>query len=272
MALRAVEWRAVRRAGLAVAVLLCAACTQLPVYTALPVAVRPSPNFGERRPNYVILHHTSNDSTERALATLTSPAREVSAHYLIARDGQIIYLVDELKRAWHAGDSYWAGNRDLNSASVGIEIQNPGHDLGYPEFNATQMAAVTALSQDIIARNAIPPTRVLAHSDVSPGRKIDPGEKFDWRALHASGVGHWVEPAPLDERDEGLATGASDPAIRRATELLARYGYGIVPSSNLDVAGAKVVRSFQLHFRPARSDGRLDRSTLQTLEALVAAL
>ena len=133
------------------------------------------------------------------------------------------------------------------------------------------MAAVTALSLDIVTRNEIPATRVLAHSDVSPGRKIDPGEKFDWRGLHASGVGHWVEPAPLDDGDGGLGTGASDPAIARATELLARYGYGIAPSPTLDVAGAKVVRSFQLHFRPARPDGRLDRSTLATLEDLVAA-
>ena len=232
-----------------------------------------SPNFeprrGKTRADMLLLHYTGMMSAARVVAWFASPSSKLSSHYVIDDDGHITQMVSERDRAWHAGVGSWAGETDINSASIGIEIQNPGHDLGYPEFNATQMAAVTALCQDIIARNAIPPTRVLAHSDVSPGRKIDPGEKFDWRGLHASGVGHWVEPAPLDDGDEGFGTGASDPAILRATELLARYGYGIVPSPTLDVTGAKVLRSFQLHFRPGRPDGRLDRSTLATLEELV---
>ncbi|MEO8652265.1 MAG: N-acetylmuramoyl-L-alanine amidase [Hyphomicrobiaceae bacterium] len=238
-------------------------------------ALHPSPNIeprrGKTRANMLILHYTGMMSAPRAIAWLANPASKVSTHYVIDEAGHITQMVSERDRAWHAGVACWAGETDINSASIGIEIQNPGHDLGYPDFPDAQMSAVTALSQDIIARNHIPATRVLAHSDVSPGRKIDPGEKFDWRGLHAHGVGHWIEPAPLDERDDGFATGASDPAIRRATELLARYGYGITPSPTLDTAGAKVVRSFQLHFRPARSDGRLDRSTLETLEALVSA-
>lgn len=233
-----------------------------------------SPNFeprrGKTRADMLILHYTGMMSAPRVVAWFANPASRLSSHYVIDDDGRITQMVSEADRAWHAGVGSWAGETDINSASIGIEIQNPGHDLGYPEFNPTQMAAVAALSLDIVTRNAIPPTRVLAHSDVSPGRKIDPGEKFDWRGLHAKGVGHWVEPAPLDETDDGLGTGATDARIARATELLARYGYGITPSPTLDVAAAKVVRSFQLHFRPARPDGRLDHSTLETLEALIA--
>ncbi len=238
-------------------------------------ALHPSPNIeprrGKARPDMLVLHYTGMMSAPRAIAWLANPASKVSTHYVVDEAGHITQMVSERDRAWHAGLACWAGETDINSASIGIEIQNPGHDLGYPEFSAPQMAAVSALSRDIIARNAIPPTRVLAHSDVSPGRKIDPGEKFDWPGLHANGVGHWVAPAPLDDRDDGLGTGASGASIARATELLAGYGYGIAPSPTLDVAGAKVVRSFQLHFRPARPDGRLDRSTLETLEALVNA-
>ena len=212
MALQATGWRTVRRAGLAAAALLCAACTQLPVYTALPVAVQPSPNFGERRPNYVVLHHTSNDSAERALATLTSPAREVSAHYLITRDGQIIYLVDELKRAWHAGDSYWAGNRDLNSASIGIELDNNGEE----PYAEAQIAALLALLADLTARWSIPAANVLGHGDVAPGRKVDPGALFPWRRLAAAGFGLWCDP-PYDPPHAGL-----DDA-----SLLAALGYDV---------------------------------------------
>lgn len=238
-------------------------------------ALHPSPNIeprrGQTRPDMLILHYTGMMSAPRAIAWLANPASKVSTHYVVDEAGHITQMVSERDRAWHAGVACWAGETDINSASIGIEIQNPGHDLGYPDFSAAQMAAVTALSQDVIARNAIAPRRVLAHSDVSPGRKIDPGEKFDWRRLHVNGVGHWVEPAPLDDLDNGLGAGESTPAVARATELLARYGYGITPSFCFDVAGSKVVRSFQLHFRPARADGRLDRSTLETLEALVAA-
>lgn len=238
-------------------------------------ALQPSPNFeprrGKTRADMLILHYTGMMSAPRVVAWFASPTSRLSSHYVVDEAGHITQMVSERDRAWHAGVAFWAGETDINSASVGIEIQNPGHDLGYPDFPAAQMAAVTALSLDIIARNNIPATRVLAHSDVSPGRKIDPGEKFDWPGLHASGVGHWVPPVPVDERDDGLGSGDSGAAIMRATALLARYGYGIAPSATLDAAGAKVVRSFQLHFRPERPDGRVDRSTLETLEALVAA-
>lgn len=185
-------------------VLMLAACAGLPVYTTLPVAVHPSPNFSERRPNYVIIHHTTNDTVDRALATLTNRAKEVSAHYLIARDGRIIYLVDEKLRAWHAGDSYWGGNRDLNSASIGIELDNNGRE----PFADPQMVALLALLADLKSRWNIPSANFLGHGDVSPGRKVDPSAFFPWQRLATQGFGLWCDPpydpAPADVADATL--------------------------------------------------------------------
>jgi N-acetylmuramoyl-L-alanine amidase len=195
MGKRVIQWRL----GLAAAAVLLSACVQLPVYTALPVEVRPSPNVGERRPNYVIIHHTTNDTVERALATLTNRSRAVSAHYLIGRDGRIIYLVDELKRAWHAGDSYWGGNRDINSSSIGIELDNNGRE----PFAEAQILALLALLGDLKTRWTIPTANVLGHGDVAPGRKVDPSALFPWRRLAAAGFGLWCEP-PYDPVPAGV--------------------------------------------------------------------
>ena len=156
--------------------------------------VRVSPNFGQRvgttRPDMIILHYTGMESGEGAEAWLCNPASEVSSHYLVHEDGRIIQMVRESDRAWHAGKSSWQGRTDINSCSVGIEIVNPGHAFGYPDFPDVQIAAVINLCRGIIERHGIVPERVLAHSDVAPGRKIDPGEKFPWHALAVSGVGH----------------------------------------------------------------------------------
>jgi N-acetylmuramoyl-L-alanine amidase len=235
----------------------------------------PSPNIEPRRsglaPTILVLHYTGLPSVERALDVLSRPDCKVSCHYVIDEDGRIIQMVAEEKRAWHAGVSYWAGESDINSASIGIEIQNPGHMLGYPDFPAIQMEAVAALCRDIAGRNHIPPHRVLAHSDVAPGRKIDPGEKFDWAWLATEGVGHWVAPAPLDQESaEPEPALPEDVAAARA--LLARYGYKTDPKGPFDLDLKTVLRSFQLHFRPALTDGRLDRSTLDTLSRLDGAL
>ena len=160
-----------------------------------------SPNHGERRghgrPNCLILHYTGMPTGEAALRALTDPASEVSAHYLVWEDGLIDQLVAESDRAWHAGKGSWKGESDLNSTSIGIEIVNPGHDGGSPPFPDRQIEATIALARDICARWAIAPERVLAHSDVAPARKRDPGEAFPWEALWRNGVGHWTEPAPL---------------------------------------------------------------------------
>lgn len=232
----------------------------------------PSPNIEPRKdgvtPSILVLHYTGLPTVARALDVLSRPDCKVSCHYVIDEGGRVLQMVAEDKRAWHAGVSYWAGECDINSASVGIEIQNPGHMLGYPDFPPQQMAAVAALSRDIIGRHAIRPERVLAHSDVAPGRKIDPGEKFDWAWLASQGVGKWVTPAPLDQDDAGVAAAAAASDAALARSLLHAYGYKIDLKGSFDPDLKTVLRAFQLHFRPALTDGRLDRSTLDTLSRL----
>jgi len=239
-------------------------------------ALHPSPNVNERRsgqrPHLVVLHYTGMVSAEKAIDWLAHPESKVSCHYVIDEDGVITQMVAEAKRAWHAGASHWAGESDINSVSIGIEIQNPGHDRGYPEFPRAQMQAVAALCRDIAQRRGIRPEGILAHSDVSPGRKIDPGEKFDWGWLAKEGVGHWVEPAPLVAECAELISEADTAAITEAQLLLRRYGYGIDAHGKLDERTCIVTRAFQLHFRPARVDGRLDSASLDTLTRLIAAL
>jgi N-acetylmuramoyl-L-alanine amidase len=239
-------------------------------------AIVPALNVEPRRdclmPRYLIQHYTGMSSAPKAVAWLACEQSQVSCHYVVDEAGHITQLVPEAMRAWHAGVSHWAGATDLNSASIGIEIQNPGHEHGYPDFPLAQMTAVAQLSRDIVARHGMRPQDVLAHSDIAPGRKIDPGEKFDWRWLHAQGVGHWVEPIAINPDDAGFELGYFGPAVRQAQLGLRAYGYGIDVTGTLDTDTLKVLRAFQLHFRPSRVDGRLDQSTLETLEQLLSAL
>jgi N-acetylmuramoyl-L-alanine amidase len=236
----------------------------------------PSPNIEPRKrglaPTILLLHYTGLPSVDKAIEVLSRPDCKVSCHYVVDEDGRIIQMVAERMRAWHAGLAIWAGETDVNSASIGIEIHNPGHQLGYPDFPAAQMRGLVALCQDVIVRHHIRAERVLAHSDVAPQRKIDPGEKFNWSALAAAGVGHWVPPAPVERNDPGLEIGAEGKPVAEAQALLARYGYGLETHGNFDEATRIVVSAFQRHFRPERVDGRLDRSTLDTLVRLVAAV
>jgi N-acetylmuramoyl-L-alanine amidase len=237
--------------------------------------IAPSPNFGERRgglrPDMLILHYTGMPSCEDAIRCLASPQSGVSCHYVVDEDGTITQMVPEAFRAWHAGVSLWQGVDDINSCSIGIEIHNPGHDGGYPDFPGIQMMAVEALCMDIVDRHAIAPRRVLAHSDVAPRRKIDPGEKFDWARLALAGIGHWVEPADISGGDS-LELGERGDAVMALQQNLAAYGYGIDPSGAYDEHTKIVVSAFQRHFRPSLVDGCADRSTVETLEALLEAL
>ena len=207
--------------------LLLSACAPLPVRTGLPVEVRPSPSFGERRPSYVVLHHTSNRDAARAVVTLTRQSSGVSAHYLVARDGRIVYMVDERLRAWHSGESYWGGNRDINSASIGIEIDNDGAEP-YPE---PQIEALLALLADLKARWSIPAANFVGHGDVAPGRKVDPGANFPWKRLAGRGFGLWCEP-PYDPVPAG-----TDDAL-----LLSALGYDV---SNLPAARGAFKRRYR---------------------------
>jgi N-acetyl-anhydromuramyl-L-alanine amidase AmpD len=163
--------------------------------------VVPSPNLDDRKdgrpPDMILLHYTGMQSGEAALARLTMAASKVSSHYVVFEDGRITQCVPEDKRAWHAGESSWAGETDINSLSIGIEIVNPGHEFGYRNFPLRQTAAVISLCKSIITRRGpIGAERILGHSDVAPSRKQDPGEKFPWELLSESGIGHWVRAAP----------------------------------------------------------------------------
>jgi N-acetylmuramoyl-L-alanine amidase len=151
---------------------------------------QPSPNFDARRPNLVVIHHTSNDSTAQALRTLTTPERKVSAHYLIGRDGAIIQLVEESARAWHAGQSWWNGQTDINSASIGIELDNTGSE----PFPEVQIDALLGLLAGIKQRHNIPTANFIGHADVAPGRKDDPSAFFPWATLAQNGFGLWCTP------------------------------------------------------------------------------
>lgn len=230
--------------------LALAACTTVPVEfhgTALPSELVRSPNFEARRPNFVILHHTSSDVAERALATLTSRERAVSAHYLITRQGALVQLVDERMRAWHAGESWWAGITDMNSASIGIELDNNGEE----PFAEVQIATLLALMSDLRERYKIPAANVLGHADVAPRRKTDPSHFFPWRRLAENGFGLWCE-AP---------DGAAPPYVTSGF-LLQSIGYEIT-----DLPAA--VLAFRRHFL-GRPDTQTSSEDLNPSERALA--
>ena len=217
----------IRRSLLALCLAL-AACAPVPQRAGIPTSWRESPNFGERKPNFVIIHHTSDDNVDQALRTLTDPARGVSAHYLIGRDGTIIQLVDERARAWHAGESKWGADTDLNSASLGIELDNNGREA----FADAQIAALLRLLADIKERHHIPAANFLGHADVAPRRKVDPSRYFPWKTLAEHGFGLWCDP-PF----------AEPPAPFDATATLRALGYD---TGNPEAA----IRAFNFHFLP----------------------
>ncbi len=217
----------------------------------------PSPNHDARpdgaRIDILVLHYTGMRTAEEALARLCDPAAKVSAHYTIDRGGAVYVHVPEERRAWHAGVSCWGGERDVNARSIGIELVNPGHEFGYVPFTDDQIASLIDLACGIVERHAIPPRRVLGHSDVAPMRKSDPGELFPWARLAEFGIGVWP----------GFAA-ASPGKPEDFAARLARYGYD--PQAPLkDVATA-----FQRHFRPSCVDGVADAECAALLESLLA--
>ncbi len=228
----------------------------------LQIRDRPSPNHGRRnasaRIDTLVLHYTGMPSVEAAIDRLCDPKAKVSAHYLIEENGTIWRLVPETRRAFHAGLSCWEGEHNLNAVSLGIEIVNPGHEWGYRPFPETQMATVEILCRDLILRHAIPPHRIVGHSDIAPERKTDPGELFDWPRLARAGIGIWPPANP--------------PRPRRATDRaqaladLAAIGY--CPCQ--DTPGPAIA-AFQRRYRPVRCDGRLDPETATRLSEVRAA-
>ena len=223
----------------------------MPDFTADPyiaAEVVPSPNVDERKtgaPDMILLHYTGMQDGRSALERLCAPESKVSAHYVVFEDGQIVQCVPEAMRAWHAGTSYWAGQTDINSCSIGIEVVNPGHDFGYPDFPLRQVAAVISLCKSIHSRWKIPADRVLGHSDVAPARKQDPGEKFPWELLSESNVGHGyarprsISKAAASSRASKAKTcagcsarcGSTATASRRAAAMARKRATSSPPSS-----------------------------------------
>jgi N-acetylmuramoyl-L-alanine amidase len=226
---------------------------------------RPSPNFDDRPPgapiDMIVLHYTGMKSAEAALRRLCDPEARVSAHYTVDEDGTIYRHVDEAKRAWHAGVSFWAGGANVNGRSIGIELVNPGHEFGYLPFPDAQIGALIELGVDLRRRHPIPRALVLGHSDVAPERKQDPGELFPWKRLAQRDLGLY-----LDKLD--TINYSRSPAIGELQQSLSRIGYDCPISNRLDEKSKYIVLAFQRHFRPARCDGVPDAETV----ALAAAL
>ncbi len=200
-----------------------------------------------------------------AIDWLCNPASQVSCHYVVVEDGAVLQLVDEERRAWHAGRSFWQGETDLNSASIGIEIVNGGHDFGLPPFPGAQIDALVALCRDIIRRHSIRAERILAHSDIAPSRKRDPGERFPWKRLAEAGVGLWP--------DVPAKTNIGLPSILLAADVqarLCRIGYGLTCSGAYDDETTAVLRAFQRRYRPQIVDGVADLDTVSRIDAVLA--
>jgi N-acetylmuramoyl-L-alanine amidase len=238
-------------------------------------SVQASPNHGERadgrRPDMIILHYTGMSSPEGALDWLCREESQVSSHYFIHENGNVVQLVPEARRAWHAGKSVWHDNADINSSSIGIEIANAGHPGGLPAYPQAQIDAVVELCRDCGDRWSIVPERVLGHSDVAPRRKLDPGENFPWGALHKAGVGHWVEPAPITG-GRFFQRGDQGQPVEALQSMLSLYGYGTEITGEFSDKMAGEIEAFQRHFRPERIDGIADFSTIDTLHRLLAGL
>jgi len=212
----------------------------------------PSPNFNARtKPvSLIVLHYTGMESGQAALDRMRDPEAKVSAHYMVEEDGRIFRLVDESKRAWHAGVSEWAGEKDINSISIGIEIVNGGHDFGLPDFPIAQINAVISLTKEIMARHSIPAHRVVGHSDIAPDRKQDPGEKFPWMQLADAGCAIWPDPLL--------------PPTFGNLDKLSRIGY------NLRFGQGAVIAAFQRRFRPEKITGWMDENTASYIASIEA--
>ena len=243
-----------------------------PIVSRIAPALNVEDRRGTKCVSLLILHYTGMSSAEKAIDWLARAESNVSCHYVVDDHGAVTQMVSERMRAWHAGVSYWRGETDVNSQSIGIEIQNPGHEHGYPEFSAPQMRGLIALCRDIVDRHAIAPDGVLAHSDVAPGRKIDPGEKFRWSRLARGGVGLAIRAAPVRADDVGFGLDDQHDRIAIAQRMLRQFGYDAPVNGRLDQATANIIKSFQLHFRQRRIDGRLDASTEKTLARTLAAV
>lgn len=230
---------------------------------------RPSPNHDARPDGIAIdillLHYTGMQSTEAALDRLTDSEAKVSAHYLIDEDGRCYRMVDEARRAWHAGVAFWQGATNINARSIGIELANPGHQFGYRPFGDRQMECLKNLCKVILDRHPIPATRVLAHSDVAPDRKEDPGELFDWESLARNGIGMW----PAESADA-----AEIMDLPEAVALLSEIGYAVPASytgpadTTMSQSTHSVLAAFQRRWMRQNPTGALTPETAARIRSV----
>ena len=234
--------------------------------------VRASPNFGPRRDDkgvrIILLHYTGMEDGPCAENWLCNDESEVSSHYIVHEDGRVVQMVRESDRAWHAGASCWEGEADINSVSVGIEIVNSGHPAGLPPFPDAQIEAVIRLCRHIQDRHGVAQHRILAHSDVAPGRKCDPGEAFPWERLAEAGLG-LAAGAPDGPSPASLAPGDSGKDVEELQSMLSLFGYHVDINGNYDERTRIVVEAFQRHYRRMKVDGVADGETQAILSALL---
>lgn len=227
----------------------------------MQIVQHPSANFGPRKggakPDLIVLHYTGMDSTEAALARLCDPVAEVSAHYLIARDGTVFQLVDDTMRAWHAGAGSWGAVQDVNSRSIGVELCNAAALIGLPPFAHRQMTSLETLLDDLMKRHSVLPERVIGHCDMALGRKADPGPAFDWRRLAKAGRSVWAEASAVS------SSGA--PSFERFHDAARKFGY------SAEVAPETVLAAIRLRFAPERLGQPLGHADISQMEALAQA-
>ena len=228
-----------------------------------------SPNWNERPSgvsiDMVILHYTGMKTGEEALQRLCDPDAAVSSHYLIEEDGEIFQLVAEEKRAWHAGVSHWQGRENINHNSIGVELVNPGHEFGYRAFPPAQIDSLLALLVGVKARHKIPTGGFLGHSDIAPGRKVDPGHLFPWRQLAAEGFGVFSDRIASDTAVR-LRLDDTGPLVNKVNKQLAIVGYRGCDNVTFGQGTAHVLKAFQAHWRPEEINGVLDEGTAIVLD------
>ncbi|MFZ4541048.1 MAG: N-acetylmuramoyl-L-alanine amidase [Rickettsiales bacterium] len=229
-----------------------------------------SPNFDARKDDVIdmlVLHYTDMLSAQAAIDHLCTSDSKVSAHYVVAEDGEIYQLVDESMRAWHAGESHWREHSNINGRSIGIEIANPGHSNGYKSFPELQMQSVISLCHEILARHPIPSRNVVGHSDVAFLRKMDPGELFDWARLGRAAIGLFpVGARPMLGSE--LMRGDNGKKVIRLQTALHNWGYGLKLDGDYGVKTEQCVIAFQRHYRPGNIDGKWDDECAGLLAAL----
>lgn len=233
----------------------------------------PSPNFDDRTLpiSMLVLHYTGMESGAAALSHMCNASSKVSAHYMVEEGGDVFQLVDEKHRAWHAGVSSWGGEMNINSASIGVEIVNGGHDYGLPDYTKTQIPAVVELCQGILTRHNIDPMNIIAHSDIAPARKQDPGEKFPWVVLAKQGIGYWPEGTITEDKRVLFEQNERGRGISVIQSGLAYIGYGIEITGVLDEPTRMVMTALQRRYRPDLIDGNIDVQSLEIVTNLANA-